>query len=225
MEAREHCGRSQQAGCPRERAGETRRHSGPHPHSVALGPGVGQHGCGDHMGSNTCRSPPTPGPTVPRPVGVWLGNCRSPQAWVSPPGPCTHEPQGRRLHSMHPACAWQCGNAGNECGGPAPAHSLPCQPGGASSPLLPLFRVRQALSGLTDGRSGFPCQWAGLRLVSWLTSPQPHWGGCAGLTQAPFSRGSVASWLPWRPAWPFGPRLILSLGLSSWPSHPQAGRP
>lgn len=168
---------------------------------------------------------PSPGPTTPHPVGVWLGNCRPPQAWVSPPGPCTREPQGRRLRSKHPACAWQCRNAGNEGGGPAPAHRPPCQPGRAPSPLLPLFRVRQALSGLTDGRSGFPCQWAGLRLVSWLTSPQPHWGGCAGLTQAPFSRGSVASRLPWRPAWPFGPRLILSLGLSSWPSHPQAGRP
>lgn len=170
-------------------------------------------------------SPPPPGPHSP-PVQWVFGwvTLSPPQAWVSPPGPRTHEPQGRRLRSTGPACAQQCGNAGEEGGGPAPAHCPPCQPSGPPPPPLLLFRVRQALSGLTDGRSGFPCQWAGRCLVSWLTSPQPHWEGCAGVNTGPFLQGSVASQLPWCPAWPFGPRLILSLGLSSWPSHPQAGR-
>lgn len=56
------------------------------------------------------------------------------------------------------------------------------------------------LDPMSMGRAG--------RLVSWLTSPQPHWGPGGVLTSS-ILPGSVASWLPWRPAWPLGPRLIL----------------
>lgn len=42
------------------------------------------------------------------------------------------------------------------------ALSLPTPPAQCHRPSgLPPFRVPQAFSGLTDGRAGFPCQWAG----------------------------------------------------------------
>lgn len=97
-----------------------------------------------------------------------------------------------------------------------------CTPGPAPPPSgLPPFRVPRAFSGaagsqgwisMSMGRAGPPG-----KLVN---KPPAPWGRARGVNTAPFSPRSVASRLPWRPAWPFWPRLILSLVLSSRPSRP-----
>lgn len=177
-------------------------HSGPPPHAVVLGPGLDQHGHVDPVASSTYSSPLDPGaPISPHPVGVWLGN--------SQPLSGSGGMQGGRWGLIPVPVA------------PArppvpPAHWAP-------PPPLHLFRVRQAFSGLTDGRSGFPCQWAGRCLVSWLTSPQPHWGGCAGVNTGPFLprlRGLAVAMAPCvafrATANPFSGAFILAVPPPGW---------
>lgn len=148
----------------------------------------------------------------PCPVGVWLGNSQPLSSRGVPlPGPHTPGPQGQRLHSAGlGGCREEGGTQHLQSSGPPP-------------PPLALFRVRQAFSGLTDGRSGFPCQWAGRRLVSWLTSPQPHWGGCAGVNTGPFLpglRGLAVAMAPcvafWATANPFSGAFILAVPPPGW---------
>lgn len=105
----------------------------------------------------------------------------SPLKPVLPPGSCTG---GLRAQPQRPA------SVGDRRAGGwelllALAQHLPLLPtppaqGAPSSPAAS-FQGPTGLFRLTDGRSGFPCQWAEpVRLVSWLTSLQPRWGGCVG---------------------------------------------
>ena len=147
-------------------------------------------------------------------VSGWVTPSHS-HAWASLWGPCTQPP------SVSPAS----GLAGCRGGrwGLSLVLVLPVPP--LSPPALSPLPL-QGLTGpfQVDRRQGWISMSMGRAacLVSWLTSPQPC-RQAAGVNTGsilPSSQSSVASRLPWCPAWPLGPQLILFLGLSSWPSHP-----
>lgn len=183
---------------------------GPPPRTEAPGLGSGQKGHSEPVASATLLHRPVPQGPDPPPPGL---NSRCPvvPGWVTPspsgtraslPGP-THGLPSQRLRAA-PSCGPGRGVRrmrvrAQPCPGPARAPGPPHQP---TVPAPASFRVPGLWGPLDDG-AGFPCQCraAACKLVN--KPPAPLGRPRRVLTQL-HSPGSVASWLPWRPAWPLG---------------------
>lgn len=156
---------------------------------------------------------------------AWLGDSQA-LSHLNAPYPLdhVHGPQGRRCQGTPRPPSTGPGPAVGVQGsweltrpGPAPAPCPPRQPK-ATHPTPASFWVPRAASGLRDGRAGLG------RLLSWLTSPQPHWGAVQGVNTGSILPGLLALRCHGALGGLLGHWLILSLGLSSRPSRRQAGR-